>query len=132
MLDARRWTLRYARAGHEPLLLFNPARTPSVQQLTCEGMTAGITSGTRFESLMTEGTLQLQADDLLLLFTDGITEVHNSQGELFGMARLQNLLRGSAGSSPREIIESILLALETFSGNPPDDDQTLVAARITG
>lgn len=132
MLDPRSWTLRYARAGHEPLLLFNPNRAPAMQELLTEGMTAGITSGTRYEKVMTEGELKLQQGDLLLLYTDGISEVMNNAQEQFGRERIEAVMQQSAGRSCKEVVDEIKAALDGFRDGEVDDDQTIMVMRYTG
>ncbi len=131
MLDPATWTLRYARAGHEPLLLFNPARSPALQALVVDGMTAGITSGSKYESIMREGSVVLKPGDIGVLYTDGISEVANKEKDQFGRKRIEAVLRNCAGATPEEVVGSITTALEAFRGGPVDDDQTIIAFRRT-
>lgn len=132
MLDPSSWTLRFARAGHEPLLLFNPDRTPSVQVMSSDGMTAGITSGARYSKIMTEVELKLQPGDIGLLYTDGISEVMNAASEQFGRERIEAVLRGCSGATAEEAVKAVLGAVDAFKDGEVDDDQTVIAFRYTG
>ena len=78
------------------------------------------------------GQLQLAPGDLLLGFTDGVTEARNTADELFTRQRLRQLLDRPAGSA-REMLERIGAQLATFIGAaPPMDDVTLLAVQRTG
>ena len=77
------------------------------------------------------GLLPLKKDDVLVLYTDGITEVENSERELWGRERLENLLRACRDCKPAQIIERILLEISSFSRNAPQrDDMTLVVIGV--
>jgi sigma-B regulation protein RsbU (phosphoserine phosphatase) len=82
-----------------------------------------------------QSTLTLEAGDLLLLYTDGITEAMSplkagESRQLFGTERLDNVLLECAARTPEECIARIRAALAAFSETvPPKDDQTLIAIR---
>jgi sigma-B regulation protein RsbU (phosphoserine phosphatase) len=76
--------------------------------------------------------LRVDVGDLLLLYSDGLTEAQNSAGELFGEERLHRLLRGVDGE-PHTVVERVLGELAAFTaGADPYDDITVVAAKWTG
>lgn len=85
-----------------------------------------------------EASVQLQEGDLLVLYTDGITETvaphtTGNQRELFGTERLDQLLRTCADASPRVCLDRIHTELAIFSDNAPAaDDRTLIAMRCVG
>ena len=76
----------WARAGHETLLWAHPDHT--VEMLSPEGFALGIIGAPEFSDLLEVETIQLQPGDRLLMFTDGLTEAMNSEGEEFGMERV--------------------------------------------
>jgi sigma-B regulation protein RsbU (phosphoserine phosphatase) len=80
-----------------------------------------------------EHTLKMQPGDIVVLASDGILESMNSAGELFGLERLAEVLRGfGPNASAAKISGAILAATDTFSGNSsePHDDRTLLVLRL--
>jgi sigma-B regulation protein RsbU (phosphoserine phosphatase) len=76
--------------------------------------------------------LEMQAGDLLLLYSDGLTEAQNPAGEFFGEERLHRL-HTRADGEPQAVVASVLQALEAFTaGADPYDDITVVAAKWMG
>jgi sigma-B regulation protein RsbU (phosphoserine phosphatase) len=76
---------------------------------------------------------QLAAGDVLVLYTDGLTEAENVAGEPFGEARLVEAVRACADRPASAIKERLIAAVEDFRGAaPPFDDTTLVVIRYTG
>ena len=78
-------------------------------------------------------TFQLEVGDVLVAYTDGITEAENGEGELWGMQRLENLLRSRScvDSTPERIIECILDEVSAFSkGQRQRDDVTLIVMDV--
>ena len=72
----------------------------------------------------------MKTDDILIIFTDGITESTNKKGEQFGISRLKSVIKENSTKNARQITDSIIESLYAFSeGNPYDDDVTLVVAR---
>lgn len=122
ILDPDNHTLSMTNAGHPaPLLLrqrkgFNPAGNQS-------GCPLGIDTGLPFEKV----TFELDAQDTVLLFTDGVTEARNSNGELFGTQRVQDAL-GDGVDSADAAIQSVLNAVAEFSGQDRQDDDTCLVA----
>ena len=129
VLDPAHRTLTYARAGHNPPRLARDGRV-----LSLEGQ-GGLPLGILDEKAYGQSTVVLEPGDLLLLYTDGITEAAapakaGEDRRLFGLELLDALLLECPLSSPAECIRQIQEALATFSGNaPPADDQTLLAIR---
>jgi sigma-B regulation protein RsbU (phosphoserine phosphatase) len=121
--DTRR--IRYANAGHNrPLLLRRGER--SCVELDADGLILGVKKGVTFE----EKVLSLNEGDMLLLYTDGLTEAQNRQGEFFGESRLCELIVGHAQSSPQELIRIIVDELGAFrQSHSFDDDISLVVLK---
>ena len=124
--DAPTRTLTYSNAGHPPALLSRSSRTPC-QELDAEGLILGVKKEVFFE----EKRIQLQSGDLVLLYTDGITEAENDAGELFGSARLCDILRAMHAFRPGEIIDAVRLKVAQFTGsNTMVDDVTMVVMKV--
>src|SRR5262249_45744217 len=76
-----------------------------------------------------DAELALAPNDLLLLYTDGITETTNDHGQEFSEARLTELLRAKRNLPPQELLENVMETIRTFSNRELDDDITLVVSR---
>ena len=132
--DVKQRTMTYARAGHTPLIHL-PAR-PAVRRariLVPDGMVLGLKldDGTRFNQALEEVTLPLEAGDLFVLFTDGISEAMNAAEDLFGESRLGRLIEEHADLPFDELRERILREVRAFTGEPgPHDDMTLILIKV--
>ena len=129
VLDPIGRTLTYSRAGHNPPRLVRGDRVISLDG--AGGLPLGIDGGEEYN----QTTIHLHPGDLLLMFTDGITEAtaplkSGQERELFGTERLDNLLLDHGSRHPNECITRIRAAVAAFSANAPlSDDQTLIAIR---
>jgi sigma-B regulation protein RsbU (phosphoserine phosphatase) len=73
----------------------------------------------------------LTKGQILILFTDGVWEAHNSDGEIFGKTRLYHIIRRNATKKAQEIIETVFVRLNQFQENSKiEDDITLVVVKI--
>jgi sigma-B regulation protein RsbU (phosphoserine phosphatase) len=120
-------SLTYASAGHNPPRL---KRCVDGTLALLDGATSlplGISPVEQYR----EQTYRLVPGDQLVLYTDGITEAHNAQGEMFGLSRMDKVLENCAvGAS--DLLESVLAALREFTGDQPaHDDRTLLVAKIS-
>jgi serine phosphatase RsbU (regulator of sigma subunit) len=125
-LDRTMLQLHWVNAGHDPAFLFD-AHSGQFQALKGKGMALGIFDDAGYiQSEM--GVLPGQA---LIIGTDGIWEMHNPEGEMFGKDRLKDIIRNHAESSAAEIVQNIMSALEQFR-HPlkKEDDVTLVVIKI--
>ena len=124
--DANSRILSYANAGHVPPLLFRGSDS-SCQWLDAEGMIIGIREEIEFE----QKQLRMQEGDLLVLYTDGVTEARNGAGEFFGQARLCAILERNRGESPRAIIDAVLSEISAFTDTLVlEDDVTIVVMKV--
>jgi phosphoserine phosphatase RsbU/P len=129
VLDPAHRTLTYSRAGHNPPQLVRADNILSIDG--AGGLPLGILSDQVYE----QATVPLEPGDLLLLYTDGITEATAPlKGEqfrnLFGLDRLNTLLRQCKSCSAAECLDRIRAAVTAFSQAAlPTDDQTLIAIR---
>lgn len=114
--------LSFANAGHPPPLLLHTNQT-ECRQLDAEGLILGVHKDVVFE----ENTIQLSAGDLILLYTDGLTEAENANGEFFGLKRVHDILVQHAQQPPQVIIEELLRQLKQFCRAASfNDDITLM------
>lgn len=120
ILDIPTGEVQIADAGHLPPLIWSRG---SARALELEGgMPLGIVRGTRFETTR----LALYENDKLCLYTDGVIEAKNNQGEQFSLAHLLNVFQDN-GASPDQVLKNILSALTGFSKKVPQhDDITLL------
>jgi serine phosphatase RsbU (regulator of sigma subunit) len=122
--------LNYVNAGHNPPLILRPKNgSCEIFQLPSTGIPVGISADPQFSF----ATFQFEIDDVLVAYTDGITEAENRQHELWGQQRLEALLKSCSRTSPKEIIDTILDQVSTFAnGQPQRDDETLLVMRVEG
>ncbi|HEY8534851.1 MAG TPA: SpoIIE family protein phosphatase, partial [Vicinamibacterales bacterium] len=130
VIDLERRVITYARAGHTPLIHL-PARAPERRAclLAPDGMVLGLgfDRGERFAAVLEEATLPLEPGDLLVLFTDGISEAMNRDDELFGEARLRAIIEEHGHRPFDQLRDRILREVRAFAGEPgPHDDMTLI------
>jgi sigma-B regulation protein RsbU (phosphoserine phosphatase) len=115
--------LRYVNAGHNPPILVSSQRGKPIDQLHKTGMALGVVEGTTWQQKIA----RLSSGDILLLYTDGVTEAQNAQGQFFGEQRLMEVVRSKLGRPALEIQEAVLAELYRFMGDAPkQDDITLV------
>lgn len=122
--------LTYSSAGHNPPLLLRARRngSPPVSWLQPTGAAIGLVE----ESNFTTANVTLSSGDLLLLYTDGVSEATNRQQEEFGVDRLVRVVQQPARSSAYGVVQELRAELQRFAeGQPLDDDTTIVALRIT-
>jgi len=120
--------LQYVNAGHNPPIVVRPREASCESfQLSADAVPVGIIAGARFEA----AKFQLMKDDILVAYTDGITEAENSSGDQWGLKRLENLVRSCAGATSAEIVTRILAEVSDFAdGEPQRDDVTLVVMKV--
>ena len=128
-LDLSSGRLSYSNAGHPPPL--RVSASGGVEPLA--SVESGIALGILEDATYEEGDLQLEPGELLLLFTDGVTEAINGSGELFSDARLIDALRETGVKPVAEIVHHIVEAVNGFAaGAPQEDDITVLALRYIG
>ena len=123
-------TLAYINAGHNPpiVLRHTPGRSrPVFERLETGGTVVGLLPECSYQ----QACLAMRPGDMLVAFTDGITEAMNADGELWGEERLMAELAGSDGLEPGEILARITAAVDHFAaGARQNDDMTLIVARV--
>jgi len=117
--------LSYCNSGMNPPLLFRRKRQ-FLETLKKGGPVLGVSPDHRFRS----GTLGLEEGDLLLLYTDGLTEERNQEGEFFELDRLVAVVKANLEASIEEIRETIFAAVSDFGGPNRSDDRTVMLLKI--
>jgi len=113
----------YSNAGHNPPYILR--NNGSVEMLEVTGdIVMGIMDDIQFKSK----SVQLNAGDGLFLFTDGVTEANNVEYELYGEERLEEVLSNLENLSPKEIVDKVVIALDEFTGELPQADDTTMLA----
>jgi sigma-B regulation protein RsbU (phosphoserine phosphatase) len=131
ILDHQRDRVTLARAGHDAPLLYKRA-SQSVTPVKSPGMVVGIDSGNVFDRLTTDFAVPLERNDCLVLYTDGVTEALNTDGDEFGLERAIESVRASATDGAQTIVKKIIEDVRNFTGSlPQNDDITLIAIRKT-
>jgi serine phosphatase RsbU (regulator of sigma subunit) len=126
-LDPTRGRLTYTNAGHNAGLLVRADGT--AQRLEANGLPLGLFPVLEYE----RAELALERGDLVVLYTDGITEAVSPAGEEYGLDRLEAVVRAQAREPLVAIAVAIEAALEAFTdGQPPSDDRTVVMLRREG
>ncbi|MGA8151727.1 MAG: PP2C family protein-serine/threonine phosphatase [Terriglobales bacterium] len=127
-LNSEQGLLEYTNAGHLPPLLFHGA-TGEVEWLETGGTVIGLFPDVEYSC----GRVWLKPSDILILYTDGVTEATNAAGEELTRSGLLPLVHENATSSAQDLVQTIRDAVYEFRGtNTLEDDLTLVALRATG
>jgi len=133
IIDTQANTITFSRAGHEPALLGKVNNDHlKVEKLRGNGMALGMVPSDLFEEVIEDQTCAFEHGDMLVLYTDGVTESQNQSKEEFGLDRLCEKLEGAKEKSPRSFNSSLMSSLEAFSSTSSDrDDLTLLTVKRT-
>jgi sigma-B regulation protein RsbU (phosphoserine phosphatase) len=126
ILDPHRRMMTYSSAGHEPVIMAHPHVEPVVLAPTAPII--GV-----FEDqhhLFKQEAIALWPGSLLVATTDGVTEVRNSEGELFGIERLLDCVTRLRDAHPSAIVDGIIEEISKFSKTPWQDDLAILVARF--
>lgn len=121
--------VQVARAGHTPLIRL---RGSMVENIYTKGIGIGLDKDNIFNTNIEELTLDILPNDLYMLYSDGVSESMNAQKDLYGSARIEQLILQNQNASPDTIKSTLLASLRTFSQNTEmHDDITFVILKIT-
>jgi phosphoserine phosphatase RsbU/P len=124
ILDASSGNLTYISCGHPPPLLLR--KDGEVEKLNQQNTALGVFQNLHFN----DGLIQMTAGDILVLYTDGVTELMNQGGEVFGVQRLVQVIRQNPLLAAADLISSVIEAAQVFSDSQSFlDDLTLVIVR---
>jgi len=127
VIDAQPKTFRYANAGHNPPI-FIKGSTNNIIFLKAQSAPLGVVSDIQ----VTTEEIRLKKDDIIVLYTDGVTEAVNDNEERFEMERFQQVLLESRNLTASQIINSIEKKVASFVGTQPQfDDITLMVIKAT-
>ena len=123
-LDLATGEIKFINAGHNPPLL---ARADgSIEQLASGGLPLGIMPFAEYEA----GTITLNSRDVLIIYSDGVSEANNLNEDEFGLDRLSDVIRANVNSSASGIRDKVESSLSEFTGTAaPNDDITLVIVK---
>ncbi len=120
--------LTYSNAGHNPLIVYR-AKEDKVELHSVKGVAIGFMQGYNYK----QGELKLEKGDIVLYYTDGITEAENPNKELFGFERLEKVIYDNRYNDVDTIKENILNEINIFRRDYPQvDDLTFVVIKNTG
>lgn len=123
LYDDETGMLTYTNAGHLPPILIHDGRSTP---LDINGTVVGAFPSSKYD----ESKVELRAGDLLVCYTDGITEPENEYGEMFGEDRLIELVSKNADRDDHRVIEVVMDAVRQWTGSPElSDDMTVLLAR---
>jgi sigma-B regulation protein RsbU (phosphoserine phosphatase) len=136
VIDVERREMTFARAGHCPLIHVpanQPAGMRKARMLVPDGLVVGlqIDDGTMFDNLLTEQTITLEPGDLVVWFTDGISETMNEAFDCFGEQRLAQVIEQYAHLPFDQLRSYILAELRAFAGGADQhDDMTMIFMKL--
>ena len=121
MLDTQNGCVRVANAGHNYPIVING----QVHEVELTGLPLGVLNDSDYD----EQSTMLRHGDTVLLYTDGVVEATDRQGEIFGYERLTQVLRAADGLKPRALLATLLHELRAWGGADQADDITMVILR---
>jgi len=135
VIDLNEGLLTFARAGHTPLIyLSGDADSTGAQVLAPSGLVVGLRipgAAQKFADLLEEDSLSLNKGDVLVFYTDGITEAMNADSDLFGDSRLGRLVTEHGHLDAADLRERILREIEAFVGTADQhDDMTMILIKV--
>jgi len=126
--DLEKRTLSYCNAGHMPGLLWDSVDR-TIQELTEGGSIVGQFAGFEFK----QGERKLNSGDRLFLFTDGLTEAHDSDNNMFGRERAEQVFSAELGLAPKEFCLKVKEWVDHFTegaGEDTHDDFTILQVKV--
>ena len=135
VIDVANGTMTYSRAGHTPLIYLPANANSGAQVLVPNGMVLGLRidgAAEMFSNLLEEKQISLHTGDIIVFYTDGITEAMNATSDLFGESRLSRIVEEHGHLESGELRERILREIEAFVGSADQhDDMTMILIKIT-
>jgi len=126
VLDPALHTLTFSNAGHDPALLYTADARPT--KIASLGPALGVIAPFDYG----EATIVLDSGDVLVVYSDGVTDATNAMGEMFGIERLQVVIARHKSLPATELVSGVLAAVDEFVGEAPQfDDLTLVVVKRT-
>jgi sigma-B regulation protein RsbU (phosphoserine phosphatase) len=123
-IDTRKRIIHYVNCGHNPALLFR-AKTGTLTRMDSSCPPIGLAP----EETCELASEELMAGDVLVLYTDGVTEAENRRGEEFGLERLSATLRSGSTLPAEDLMSNIYNAAADFCGDVFNDDVTILVVK---
>jgi serine phosphatase RsbU (regulator of sigma subunit) len=127
VLDQERCSLTTVCAGHHPALLCNLERQMILHQVGRQGTAIGVVPGALLRPTLQPETIILRPGDLLLQFTDGLNEVHDSSGREYGRLRVMGSCVSHLELPPAALVSHVVADARRFADGPLPDDLTVMA-----
>ncbi len=126
LIDSENKRMLYINAGHNPPLLLHADGTSEL--LTHSGLPLGVFEDSRYS----ESVVDFTPGDILVLYTDGVTEAWNAEDEAFGLERLERVVRAAQGERAYTIVRAVTDAVNVYSAEVggPDDDLTISIIKV--
>lgn len=132
ILDSRKQTFTFARAGHNPLV-YKSSSQNKAKIYTPSGLALGMIGDGFFNEHITDATIQLMEGDVITLYTDGYSEAMNSSKDQFGDDELVEAIEQNSSGTPEQIIRNITDNVHHFvNGARQHDDMTIVVLKFNG
>jgi transposase len=131
ILDSKRRIINYASAGHTPMILYR-GKTDQLFRMNPKGFPIGLNVGDHklFRKNIKNEKLNLNKEDMLLIYTDGITESMNPERDVYGEERLFRLIKQHHMDSPHEFADRLMEDIQLFTrGHPQNDDITFIVIK---
>jgi sigma-B regulation protein RsbU (phosphoserine phosphatase) len=120
--------IRWVRAGHDPALVYDPSMD-AFDELKGQGVPLGFDDSIEYDSFQR----RIEPGQVIVIGTDGIWEMHNNTGKMFGKEALMEIIRNNHTASARQIVDTVTEELEQFRGDEAqEDDITLVVIKVNG
>jgi sigma-B regulation protein RsbU (phosphoserine phosphatase) len=128
VLDTRSGEVAFCNAGHPPAMILRPTgQVDAIRDVS--GVALGVMEDLEYET----GTFQLNPGDVILLYTDGVTEAQNVASELYDEPRLLELFGTLGGKAPHDVLLEVQRVVEQFQGEAPQfDDITMLVLQLDG
>jgi sigma-B regulation protein RsbU (phosphoserine phosphatase) len=125
LLDVKNRVLTFSNAGHDPPILLRA--DGSIEYLLEGGVALGVLADARYE----DRPVALHPGDVMVFYTDGVSEAESPEGEQFGRLRIEQTMREHHGRSSAEVLDAVAKAVVAWTGERgANDDLTLMVLRV--
>jgi len=130
IIDSNKKTVEFSRAGHCPTLFYHHDKK-AAEYYTGKGLGLGILRDDNYENHISVTEIEYSSGDILLLYTDGITEAKSNKNDEYGYDRLKSVILENAGLTAKEVCNKLTDSVHSFCNNQKvDDDYTAVIVKF--
>lgn len=131
VVESETGKFRFARAGHTPVLVYTPGEE-KVRSFLPSGIALGLLPAEGFDKKLEEVETTLTSGDIVVFYTDGISEAKNGELEDFGTDRLEEIIKTNSQQTAEQLVSAITNAVSEFAQDQPQhDDITLMIVRFS-